>query len=308
MGEDRVRDAEHRIWSSLGVTPVERWGAMPTGGRVRVQVVGDGPPILFVHGATVSGTSWAHLAVRLPDFQCILLDRPGCGLSDRHVAASTAIGDVEARADRLIPDVLDAFELGHAHVVATSYGGYFAMRGAASHPGRVDRIVELSWLVGAPIERVPFALRIAATPGLGRLLAKVPPNRGIARRLLRQIGLAGAIDSGKFTDDMLDWFVSNIRDTDTMANEVRSSPRVVTPIKGVNDQVLLDDSLLARVRAPTLFIWGGDDPNGGGEIARAFANRVPDAELQVLDGAGHAPWIDEPDRCAELVRRFLARS
>jgi 2-hydroxy-6-oxonona-2,4-dienedioate hydrolase len=308
MDEARFREAEQRVWSSRGVRPHERWGALPTGERVRAQFVGAGPPVLFIHGATVSGTSWADLVVRLPGHQCILVDRPGCGLSDPYVAPSTDTDDVAARADRLVPDVLDTFELDRAHVAATSYGGYFALRGAAAHPDRVDRIVEFSWLVGAPLASVPFVLRLVGIPGLGRLTTKVKPTRGMARRTLRQMGLAGAIDSGKFTDEMLDWFVSVIRDTDSMANEMRSSPRLVRPIAGFDTDVMLGDDLLAGVRAPTLFVWGDDDPNGGGEIASDFSRRLPDAELHVLTGAGHAPWIDEPDRCVELMVEFLGRS
>ena len=48
---------------------------------LRVQELGDGPPILFIHGANTSGTSWATLAAKLPSFRCLLLDRPGTGLS-----------------------------------------------------------------------------------------------------------------------------------------------------------------------------------------------------------------------------------
>ena len=62
---------------------------------------------------------------------------------------------VESYSDSLLRDVLDALELPSAHVVATSYGGYFAFRGAAAHPGRVDRIVEFSWPMGAPMHKVP---------------------------------------------------------------------------------------------------------------------------------------------------------
>ncbi len=80
---DRYRSAEQRLWRTLGVTPVERSVKLArTGVTVRLQEVGAGPPVVFVHGASNAGTSWASLAALLGGFRCLLLDRPGCGLSD----------------------------------------------------------------------------------------------------------------------------------------------------------------------------------------------------------------------------------
>lgn len=59
---------------------------------VRVQELGDGPPVVFLHGANTAGTSWASLASRLEGFRRIVLDRPGAGLS----GALTAPLDVES--------------------------------------------------------------------------------------------------------------------------------------------------------------------------------------------------------------------
>jgi len=85
-----------------------------------------------------------------------LPDRPGGRAADglrstqafgcRPIAAGPRrdIAAIEAYADTLVRDVLDALELDTAHVVATSYGGYFAFRGAAAYPDRVGRVVEFS--------------------------------------------------------------------------------------------------------------------------------------------------------------------
>ena len=67
----------------------------------------------------------------------------------------------------------------------------------------------------------------------------------------------------------------------------------------------LPDDLLGSIRAPTYLLWGGRDPFGGADVARAVAARLPDATLELLPGAGHAPWLDDLDRCVEVARRFL---
>ena len=77
MNEGRYREAENALWAAVGVTPIERFVDLPRAGlRVRCQEVGDGPPVLFVHGANTSGLSWATLAAKLVAFRCILVDRP----------------------------------------------------------------------------------------------------------------------------------------------------------------------------------------------------------------------------------------
>ena len=277
-----------------------------TGEMVRVQETGSGPPVLLVHGAANAGTSWMSLMAKLPDFRCIALDRPGCGLSDPIVGGPLRdIDAIESYADGLLTDVLDALELPSAAVLATSYGGYFAVRGAAANPTRVDRIVEYSWLLGAPMDKVAMSMRLSALPGMRAMTAKMPITRTMVKALLRQIGLKRALETGAFTDEMIDWFLSVQRDTETMANDLRSSPKIVTPVRGLNERILHKDELLARVKMPTLFLWGDEDPNGGEYVARQFAARLPNAQLEVIPRAGHAPWIDELDFCADRTRAFL---
>lgn len=305
---ERFRAAEARLWETVGVTPIDRRVALPSGGSVRVQELGEGPPLLFVHGASVGGTSWSGLAAALAvDHRCILLDRPGCGLSDPIVGGPLrTLEQVQAYADRLVPEVLDALDLERAAVLGTSYGGFFAFRGASAAPARVTKIVEYSWLIGAPPQGAPLSMRLGAVPGMRALMPRMPVSRGMAKGMLRQIGLRRAIRTGTFTDEMIDWFLALLSHTDTLRNDMASSPQAVTPIRGFNRQLLLTDEELARLTMPVLFLWGDEDTNGGAEVARAFAPRLPNATLEIIPEAGHAPWIDELDLCAQRTREFLA--
>lgn len=304
---DRYQEAERVLWDKVGVAPVDRWVTLRSGGKVRVQEVGDGPPVVFIHGGSIAGTSWCQLAARLDGVRCILVDRPGCGLSDPIVGGPLRdLGSVEAYADQLLSDLLDALELERAMVGATSYGGLFAFRGAAAAPERVEKLIEYSWLMGAPTESVPFSARMAALPGMQVLMTRMPMTRRMVKGALRQFGLGRAIDSGAFDDDMIDWAYALLRDTDTLANDTRSSPKVVTPIKGYNKDLLLTDELLSKLTMPVLFLWGEDDPNGGAAVGRAFAPRLPNAELVIVPGAEHVPWIDDAETCVTRTQAFLA--
>jgi 2-hydroxy-6-oxonona-2,4-dienedioate hydrolase len=304
---DRYRQVEARLWEKFGVTPVERWVTLASGGAVRVQEIGSGDPLLFIHGASVAGTSWCSLAAALDGFRCILLDRPGCGLSDPIAGGPLAtLHDVESYADRLVPEVLDALELDRATLMSTSYGGLFAFRGAAAAPARIDRIVEYSWLIGAPTDRAPLSMRLGAIPGMKSVMTRMPVTRGVVKSLLRQVGMKRAVASGTFDDDMIEWLLALLRHTDTLRNEMQSLPAVITPIRGTNRELLLTDELLARLAMPVLFLWGDEDTNGGAAVARGFAPRLPNAQLEIIPEAGHAPWIDELEICAQRTREFLA--
>ncbi|MEO6468276.1 MAG: alpha/beta hydrolase, partial [Acidimicrobiia bacterium] len=182
------------------------------------------------------------------------------------------------------------------------------LRAAAAHPDRIDRMVEFGWPIGAPMAKVPFTMRVAGMPGVGWVIARVPPNERAVRMILRQIGLGAAIESGRFTQEAIDWFVALLRDTPTLRHEIRTTPRVILPIQGMNERVLLPASLLAGVHTPTQFVWGEEDPNGGAEIARQFVGLLPNADLELMPGVGHAPWMDDPDHCASTTSSFLNSS
>jgi pimeloyl-ACP methyl ester carboxylesterase len=56
---------------------------------------------------------------------------------------------------------------------------------------------------------------------------------------------------------------------------------------------------------PVLFLWGEDDPNGGATVARSFTPRLPSSELVIVNGAEHAPWLDDLETCVSHTRAFL---
>ncbi len=308
MHEARYLEAERRLWASTGVSPHQRRVRLERlGVTVRVQEVGEGHPVVFVHGGSNAGSSWARLAARLsarlPGFRCLLLDRPGCGLSEPLTGRLDAEGQWEVARTQIV-DLLDALELPSADVVATSYGGLSALLTAAAHPERIGGIVELGWPVGAPIAHVPMVMRISAIRPLGHLMAAIPPTERSVRSMLRQVGLRRAIDTGRFSPEELAWFRALLRDTDTMGNELRSN-RYLSLRHGLFGGLTIPDELLSSIRNPLLFLWGEDDPFGGAPIARQLVARIPGSQLEMVADAGHAVWVDELDHTAAAIARFL---
>lgn len=307
MDEGRYREAERELWQSIGLAPTEHHVRLAHSGvTVRIQEIGEGTPVLFVHGASNSGASWASLVSRLDGLRCLLLDRPGCGLSDRLDTIFEHPNNLATFADTLVTDVLDALGLKSAHLVATSYGGYTALRAAIAHPGRIDRMVEFGWTMGAPLGRLPLLMRVASTPSVGRRLARIPMNERAVRSMFRRIGLRQALEAGAISAEAISCYTALLRHTDTMVNELSVGRFLMRPVKGLDERLLLSDEELARIQAPIYFLWGEEDPFGGVDIAREFAGRIPTAELEILPGAGHAVWMDDLHYAAKTTAAFLA--
>ena len=304
MNETRYLQVEQRLWASLGLDPIERHVRLPhLDTPVRVQEFGDGPLVVFVHGGSASGANWAPLLSYLNGFRCALLDRPGCGASPPYGRDIHTIDRFLEYADTLIVDVLDALEAPTAHIVSTSLGGCFALRSAAAHPDRIDRIVEFGFVVGAPIGHVPISMRLATMPGVRRLMTSIPPTRGAVRAILRQLGLGPAWPTVGSPTSRSSGSSSLLRDTPTLRNESRLPPEL---LKAAETSVSLPAELLAEVRCPVRFIWGGSDPFGGADVAEPFVRQLPDAELEIWPASGHAPWIDDPELAAARVIDFLS--
>jgi 2-hydroxy-6-oxonona-2,4-dienedioate hydrolase len=305
MNENAYRKAERALWAALGLEPTERQLDLPRiGSRVRVQEVGDGPPVVFIHGGPDSGSSWAPLLEHLTDWRAIVLDRPGTGLSDP-LPSPLALDDAPGFGPTLLEDVLDALGIESTHVVGSSFGSYLALHASAAVPERIDRVVHLGCPALVPGMATPPFMRAMAVAPVRWLLSVLPPSRAGARSIMRQIGHGKSLAAGAISDEFLAWYIAKQRHTDTMANDTAMIASAVT-VRGFVPSATIADEVLGAAKAPACLIWGADDTFGGEDVAVALAEMLPDAELHLLADAGHLPWLDDPVRCAELTAAFLA--
>jgi pimeloyl-ACP methyl ester carboxylesterase len=151
-------------------------------------------------------------------------------------------------------------------------------------------------------------MRVAGVPTIGRLMTRLPVPRAAAKAILAQIGLREALAAGKVGDEFIDWFHSVLRDTDTTRNELDALPPLTSVRAGLNRDLLLSPALLGSIEVPVSFLWGTNDSMGGPETAEAFVPQIPGADLDVVPGAGHAPWIDDVDRAINFIRRHAGRA
>jgi 2-hydroxy-6-oxonona-2,4-dienedioate hydrolase len=305
MDTARYLEAEAALWAATGASPSSRRVRLERlEVDVRIQEVGQGPPVLFLHGGPNSGSTWAPLVAHLDGFRCLLLDRPGTGMSEA-LPTPLTLRAADAFGDTLVADVLDALGLDLAHLVASSFGGYLALRSAARHPGRVDRMVQMACPAFVPGMLTPPFIRAFGLRPVRRLLGVLPPSPRGARSIFRQIGHGASLDAGRIPGPFLDWWLALQGHTDTFRNESEMIASGVSLLRGFDPALTLDEELLRSVSCPTRFIWGADDTFGGEEVARHLVSLLPDADLEMLPDAGHLPWLDAPEHVARRTAAFL---
>lgn len=300
---EKFRKAEHRLWQHYGLQPKEYFLELERPEvRVRVQQVGEGAPVLFVHGSPNAGATWAPLVAQMENFRCLILDRPGCGLSD-----TIAYDAYEVRewGPDLLESVLNVLEIEQVSLVASSAGGSLAYLLAQERPGRVSRLVQLGCPGLVEGMKVPFFNRLMAVPRLNRFMVRMMPSSlDAVRDLIRQIGHGPGLEDGRIPEVLLEWVYHLLEYTDTMENELAMMEKVMT-WRGIRTEFMFGESELRRISAPTLYIWNEGDPFGGSAVARQTAARTPNAQLHLFPESGHLPWIDNPGKVAALATNFL---
>lgn len=302
MDEAKYRVAERRFWGTYGLRPTERFVRLAsTGTRVRVLEVGDGEPVLFLHGGPNAGSTWAPLVAHLGGYRCLLVDRPGTGLSEPYPIRPANLATIGAR---FVGDVLDGIGVDRAHVVASSFGGHLALRSAAHAPERFLRMVQMACPALVPGDRMPPFMRRLGNPAMRWIAARVPPAPKANEEVMRAIGHGASLDAGRLPAAMMDWYLDLQRYTNTRRNDYA----MIASAVGDPDAVRLREADFRAVSVPTIFLWGADDTFGGESVARSLVGWMPDADLTMLPECGHLPWLDDAERLADLAAAFLRRS
>jgi pimeloyl-ACP methyl ester carboxylesterase len=266
----------------------------------RVLRVGEGPPVVLLHGASMTATSWAPLLPRLPARSLYLVDLPGCGLADPFDHAGV---DYAALQSAFVGSVLDALALPAAPLIGASLGGWFALRFAVDHPDRVDALALVSApALALPGARVPLSMALLGRGPAARLLDRLlpAPSARMTRRMLASIG--GGPPPDEVPAAMYDALGAAMALSRT--SSLSAAPSMYRGRSPLPEVAVTGDEL-AGCPVPVLFVWGDRDKVQSADAGRHAAEILPDGRLEVVPG-GHGIWFDEPERCGRLLTDFLA--
>jgi pimeloyl-ACP methyl ester carboxylesterase len=242
------------------------------------------PPLLLIMGMSGTALHWTEpfLAELRPYFDVIAFDHRGVGASTP-LDGSITIAEMADDAAGL----LEALSIDQAHVMGVSMGGMIAQELALAHPERVR------------------TLTLGCTYCGGEDSALTSPE--VFQRL------AEAMLSGDRERALRAGFEVNVTRAAEAANPALYGQMLsIAARRAVSVPVILAQSQacaahdtherLAEVRAPTLVVHGTEDQMLPVQNARVIASQIPGARLEILDGAGHLYFWEQPERSAELVR------
>ena len=247
--------------------------------HMRVLSKGRGPAVVFLHGPW--GLAWDPFLDELArSFTVYAPEHPGTS-----PGRPDDIYHLDGMWDLILchDELLDRLGLSSAAFVGHSFGAMVACEVAAAHPRRASHLVLVDalglWRDDTPIPNwmlLPHselaAHMFSDAEGEAARRMFTPPEDPEAR-IMARVGLQWAMGAtGKFL-----WPI---------------------PDKGLKKRI-------HRVQAPTLLVWGKEDRIVPPIYADEFARRIVGARVEIVDQAGHAPHLEQPEAVARLVHHFL---
>ena len=265
------------------------------GAELHYEVTGTGAPILLIPGLGMDH-SYYRLGVPLlaRRMQVLAVDPRGIGGSTK----SPPPYSVEAWADDLAV-MIDKLGFGPIHVLGSSLGGSMALALAQRHPGKLrsltvvggfselDRATELNFRLRLRlIQKLGMSDEVADYMGLWTLTRKfINSDAGFATMRANQANIrANSAESySAFVEALLKW--------GRCQPGQEAEPKFTT--------------LLGAIAAPTLVVTSDNDHLIPKELSDLIAARISGAKLVVMPGAGHIPFMEQPDAVVRIVLEFI---
>lgn len=230
------------------------------------------PHLILVHGAGGNHMLWGYTVRNLRTANVYAVDLPGHGRSGG--AGRTSVTEYA----RFLRGFMDALGISRAVVAGHSMGGATAMLTALQHPDRVSGLVLVG--TGARLRVLPAILdgTLSDLPGTVELICETAYAPTAPREIVRQ---------GQ--RQMLQVAPQTVHDDFAACNVFDAMER------------------LADIRCPTLVVCGTEDRLTPPKYSAFLAERIPHAELVLIEGAGHMVITEKPDLLARAIEEALAK-
>lgn len=251
--------------------------------------VGEGEPVVLLHGSGPGVTAWANWRLTIPPlaqrYRVVAPDVTGFGYTDK-------TPDDRYDMDRWVAHLtgfLDALELRSVHLIGNSFGGALALALAVRHPDRAKRLV----LMGAA------GLEFELTPGLDAVWGYEPSLENM-RELIRLF----AYDQSLASDELAEMrYRASIRPgVQESYSRMFPAPRQ----EGIR-RIAQDEAAVAALPHEALIVHGREDLVIPPRSSHRLHQLIDRSQLHVFGRCGHWTQIEQADRFVDLVASFLAR-
>lgn len=240
---------------------------------------GDGPAIVFAHGAGGNHLSWFQQVPYFRDrYTCITFDHRGFGRS-----LDPRPAEQRPRFDEDLAALIDHLELDSVRLVAQSMGGWTCLGYTVTHPERVRALVMADTAGGL------------TTPEVDAARAEAARQRGDLPLL------GGAISPGFRERDPVGAFLYD-------GIFALNPPRPTTPAgSSPMDRLSVTAEQAATLQVPVLFIEGDQDVLIPPDVIRAAHAAMPSSRLKMVADAGHSVYFERPAEFNRLLDAFLTK-
>lgn len=282
-------------WLDIDWSSHQRWVNVD-GTPVNTIELGEGPPMLFVHGLSGSWPNWLEqLPIFAADRRVLAIDLPGFGSSpmpDREITISGYA--------RLLDRLLGELGIDAAAVVGNSMGGFIAAELAIAYPQRVERLVLVSAAGISTYDEPRVHRAIPSLMRTERILAATgawvaSKSDAVARRpRLREAALNVVLRHPSRIPAAL------------AAEQIRGAgkPGFLPALQAILEYDFRDR--LPEIACPTLIVWGDSDRLVNVRDADTFAELIPNSRKVIFEDTGHMAMLERPAAFNALLRDFLA--
>ena len=247
--------------------------------------MGDGEPLLFIHGLAYDRHGWGPLPKLLAsDFRVLLMDNRGVGASDAPEGPYTV---PMLAADAIA--VLDDAGIESAHVFGVSLGGFISQEIALTYPGRMRKLVLGSTSPGGP-EAFPMPARGVEAFRTFQTLDREPGLRLMANNSL---GERGVRERPELADEIYAYRLERAPSLEAWQAQLAAS----------RSWDALDR--ISAISAPTLVFHATADAVIDVRNGELLAERIPGARLELISDRGHLVMWEEGEMLAPVLRDFL---
>jgi len=272
----------------------EQW-IQVDGLQVRFLHSGHGTPLVLVHGLLGYSSNWRYAVPLLAQkYEVFAPDLPGSGLSQCSSELNCSLSSAAGRLLRF----LDAVGIGVCDLVGSSSGGATTVIAAGLKPSCFHGLVLVS--PANPWSRIGRKrLAMLRVPGVGAIF---PPLARWARPLQGYFIRRMYGDPGRVTDEILSSHLLPIRRRGILEHGVG----IVRTWSA--DMKAMERALPSVSNIPTLLVWGSRDRTVDPASAIPLSRCFESAEVAIIEGAGHVPYEEFPEKFAQIVLDFIAHT
>ena len=245
----------------------------------------DDVPIVYLHGLPTSSFDWlSPLALG----GGIAVDLPGYGRSGKR-------GDLDyslAGHVRFLDRLLEELELDRVRLCLHDWGAAVGLAWASGQPERVERLVVINAVPLLPGFAWRGPARLVRTPLVGPIAVGLN-----TKRILRHASRRASAGKGPMPEP----FVSSV----SAHFDLGTERATLALLRSATPQSLAQaGARLGAIGAPALVLWGEEDPYIPQRFGVGLAAALGDATLEVVEDAGHWPWIDRPELATRIVEHL----